>query len=114
MPSFDNIFKKVKTVAKQTTDQAGRLAKSTKLRTNVMTLNSERGRQLTTIGQRAYALFAETNSIDGKLLLERVRDEIAQIERIDSRIREIESEIADLQASSQDVDVTDVTENRKE
>lgn len=107
---FDNLFNKVKTVTKQAADTTGRQVKKVKLQTNIMTLNTEKSRHLTSIGTRTYLLFSETNDIDGKALLERVRDDIAQIERIDSRIREIESEIADLNASTQHVDVEDVTD----
>ncbi|HEY9773289.1 MAG TPA: hypothetical protein V6C81_05720 [Planktothrix sp.] len=113
-PKFDKFFSKAKDVGKQAADQVGRQAKKVKLQTNIMTLKTERGRHITTIGNRAFSLFSETNAIDGKVLLDRVRDEIAQIERIDSQIREIESEIADLSASTQHVDVQDVTESGKE
>ena len=110
---FDNIFDKVKSVTKQAADQTGKYAKIAKLKTNVMTLNSEKGRHLSTIGLRAYTLFAENSKIDGVVLHEKVRDEIAQIERIEARIREIEAEVADLQAAAgQHVDVTDVTEEK--
>jgi len=110
-PAFDNLFNKVKTATKQAGEQAVVLAKIGKLKTNVMTLNTERTRHLQTIGLRAYTIYIENNNtIDGSLLRSRITDEIAQIERIDQRIREIESEIADLQASTQHVDVTDVTD----
>lgn len=112
-PAFDNLVNKVKSVTKQAADSTAKIAKIGKLKTNVMTLKSEKGRHLSTIGLRAYTLFTENNKIDGVALQEKVRDEIAQIERIESRIREIESEIADLQASTQHVDVTDVTEEEK-
>jgi hypothetical protein len=108
-PNFDNILNKVKSVTKQAADTTGRQVKKVKLQTNIMTLNTEKGRHVTTIGTRAYAMFAESNAIDGKALLDKIRDEIAQIERIDSRIRELESEIADLAANTQHVDVEDVT-----
>lgn len=112
-PAFDNLVNKVKSVTKQAADSTAKIAKIGKLKTNVMTLKSEKGRHLSTIGLRAYTLFTENNKIDGVALQEKVRDEIAQIERIESRIREIESEIADLQASTQHVDVTDVTEEEE-
>lgn len=109
-PNFDNLFKKVKTATKQAADNTGRQVKKVKLQTTIMTLNTEKSRHLTAIGTRAYALFTESNGIDGKVLLDKIRDEIAQIERIESRIREIEGEIADLSASTQHVDVEDVTD----
>ena len=112
-PNFDNLINKVKNVTKQAADTTGRQVKKVKLQTNIMTLNTEKSRHLTTIGTRAYTLFTETNAIDGKDLLDKIRDEIAQIERIDSRIRELESEIADLSASTQHVDVDDVTDADK-
>src|SRR5580658_8686992 len=104
-PNFDKLVNKVKNVTKQAADTTGRQVKKVKLQTNIMTLNTEKSRHLTTIGTRAFALFAEHNTIDGKALLERIRDEIAQIERIDSRVRDLEGEIADLKASTQHVDV---------
>ena len=112
-PNFDKLVNKVKSVTKHAADTTGRQVKKVKLQTNIMTLNTEKSRHLTTIGTRAYALFAENNGIDGKTLLEKVRDEIAQIERIDSRVREIEGEIADLNASTQHVDVEDVTDSKE-
>ena len=111
-PNFDKLVNKVKNVTKQAADTTGRQVKKVKLQTNIMTLNTEKNRHLTTIGTRAYAMFAESSAIDGKVLIDRVRDEIAQIERIESRIREIESQIADLAASTQHVDVEDVTETK--
>ncbi len=113
-PNFDNLVNKGKGFLKQAADQTTRIAKIGKLNTNVMTLRSEKGRHLQTIGVRAYTLFTENNKIDGTVLQEKVRDEIAQIERIESRVREIENEIADLRASTQSVDVTDVTEEEDE
>ncbi len=112
-PNFDNLFNKVKSVTKQAADTTGRQVKKVKLQTNIMTLTTEKTRHLSTIGTRAYALFTETNTIDGKELLNRIRDEIAQIERIESKVREIESEIADLAAATQHVDVEDVTSESK-
>jgi len=112
-PNFDKLVNKVKSVTKHAADTTGRQVKKVKLQTNIMTLNTEKSRHLTTIGTRAFALFAENNGIDGKALLEKVRDEIAQIERIDSRVREIESEIADLNANTQHVDVEDVTDSKE-
>lgn len=109
-PNFDNLVNKGKGFLKQAADQTTRIAKIGKLNTNVMTLRSEKGRHLQTIGLRAYTLFSENNKIDGTVLQEKVRDEIAQIERIESRVREIEEEIADLRASTH-VDVTDVTDD---
>lgn len=106
---FDNILNKAKSLSKQTADNVGRQAKKVKLQAQIMTLDGEKKRHLNTIGTRCYSLFTETNTIDGKTLLDRIRDEIAQIERIESRVREIESEIADLSASTQHVDVEDVT-----
>lgn len=108
-PKFDNLINKAKSVTKQVADQTGKLAKVAKLKTNVMTLNGEKGRHINTIGLRVYTMYTENNRIDGTALYEKVRDEIAQIERIETRVREIEAEIADLQASTQHVDVEDVT-----
>lgn len=109
-PNFDNLVNKGKGFLKQAADQTTRIAKIGKLNTNVMTLRSEKGRHLQTIGLRAYTLFTENNKIDGTVLQEKVRDEIAQIERIESRVREIEEEIAELRANTH-VDVTDVTDD---
>ncbi|HEY9677014.1 MAG TPA: hypothetical protein V6C76_03355 [Drouetiella sp.] len=113
-PNFDNLVNKGKGFLKQAADQTTRIAKIGKLNTNVMTLRAEKGRHLQTIGLRAYTLFSENNSkIDGTVLQEKVRDEIAQIERIENRVHEIEEEIAELRANS-NIDVTDVTDEDDE
>ncbi len=109
-PDFGNIFNKVKTATKQAADQTSRLARIAKLKANVLSLNSEKERHLKTIGLRAYILFQDESSTDSNELRNRVKDEIAQIQRIEGRISEINSEIADLQAAPAHVDVTDVTE----
>jgi hypothetical protein len=108
-PQFDRFFSRAKEAGKHAADSVGRQAKKVKLQTNIMTLKTERSRHITTIGNRAVALFAETTTIDGKVLLDRIREEIVQIERIDSQIREIENDIADLGANTQHVDVEDIT-----
>lgn len=109
-PNFDNLVNKGKGFLKQAADQTTRIAKIGKLNTNVMTLRSEKGRHLQTIGLRTYTLFTENNKIDGIVLQEKVRDEIAQIERIEGRVKELEEEIAELRANTH-VDVTDVTDD---
>ncbi|MFN8553843.1 MAG: hypothetical protein U0103_20405 [Candidatus Obscuribacterales bacterium] len=109
-PNFDNLVNKGKGLLKQAADQTARIAKIGKLNTNVMTLRSENARHLQTVGLRAYTLFSENNKIDGTVLQEKVRDEIAQIERIEKRIKEIEDEITELREKSH-VDVTDITED---
>jgi hypothetical protein len=102
---------KVKKVGKQATDQGAKLVKIGKLKTNILTLNSEKDRHLKTIGLRAYTLFGENRKIDGVVLQEKIRDEITQIERIEGKIREHEAEVTELQtAAGPHVDVTDVTE----
>jgi len=101
---------KVKKAGKQASDQGAKLVKIGKLKTNIMTLNSEKDRHMKTIGLRAYTLFGENRKIDGVVLQEKIRDEIAQIERIEEKIREHEAEIAETQAAGPHVDVTDVTE----
>ena len=109
-PSFDNIFNKFKTSTKQAADQMGRAAKVAKLKMEIMTLTGERSRHLQTIGTKAYDLFTETSGLPGDNLLERVRSEIVQIERIDVKSKEIENQILDLQALIQSVEVQDVTD----
>lgn len=107
-PGFDNIFNKMKEVTKQAANETNKAAKAAKLKMTVMSLNTEKTRHLQTVGQRTYTLFAENQSIDGKLLQEKVMEELKQIERIEERIKELEAEIADLQ-TGQHVNVTDVT-----
>jgi hypothetical protein len=109
-PDLGNILNKVKSATKQAADQTSRLAKIAKLKTNVLTLNAEKDRHLKTIGIRAYILFKDEKSKDGAELMDRVKDELAQIERIETKISELNVEIADLQAGNAHVDVTDVTE----
>ena len=68
---------------------------------------------LQTIGQRTYTLFVENSTIDGRVLQEKIHEELTQIARIDGRIRELESEIADIQSNTQHIDITDVTTDDK-
>ncbi|MBX9695044.1 MAG: hypothetical protein K2Z81_21850 [Cyanobacteria bacterium] len=111
MPNF---FDKVKSGAKQFADQSGKAARSAKLKMNVVSLNSEKNKHLQTIGLRVYSLYKENSAIDGNVLKDKVKDEISQISRIDEKIRELESEISELQSGTQNVDVTDVTEDESE
>ncbi len=113
MAGLDNIFNKVKEATKQAADQTNRAAKAAKLKMNVMSLTSEKTQHLQTIGQRTYTLFVENSIIDGRVLQEKIQEELTQIARIDGRIRELEAEIADIQANTQHVDITDVTAEDK-
>jgi len=107
--SFDNIFNKVKEATKQAADQTNRAAKAAKLKMTVMSLTSEKTQHLQTIGQRTYTLFFENSTIDGRVLQEKIQEELTQIARISTRIAELEAEIADIQSNTQHVDISDVT-----
>ncbi|GEM_PF-3489404 len=109
-PSFDNIINKFKATTKQAADQMGRAAKIAKLKMEIMTQNGEKSRLLQSMGEKTYQLYLDTSGLDGSALQERVRNEISMIQRIESRVREIEGEIADLQALVANADVTDATE----
>ncbi len=111
MTPFENIFDKVKSAAGKVADQTNRAAKLGKLKMNVVTLNSEKNKHLQAIGLRVYTLLEENSAIEGNVLKDKIKDEISQIERIDEKIKEIESEIADLQSHTQHVDVDDVTDD---
>jgi transposase len=106
-PGFDNIFNKMKEVTNKAASETNKAAKAAKLKMTVMSLNTEKTRHLQTVGQRTYTLFIENQSINGKLLQEKVLEELKQIERIEERIKELEAEVAELQG--QPVNVTDVT-----
>jgi hypothetical protein len=108
-PDFGNLFDKVKNATKQAADQTSKLARIAKLKANVLSMNSEKERHLKTIGLRAFILFSDEKSTDGEELKNRVRDELAQIHRINERIQELHDQISELQAGAPDVDVTDVT-----
>ncbi len=110
-PPFENIFDKVKSAAGKVADQTNKAAKLGKLKMNVVTLNSEKNKHLQAIGLRVYTLLEENNAIDGNVLKDKIKDEISQIERIDEKIKQIDSEIADLQSHTQHVDVDDVTDD---
>ncbi len=112
-PTFDNIINKFKSSTKQAADQMGKAAKIAKLKMDVMTLGGERTRHFQTIGERTYKLFIESNTLDGSALRDRVQSEFKEIERIEARIRELENQIADLQAVVQHADVSDVAEATK-
>lgn len=109
MSPSENFFDKLKSAASKVADQTKQAAKIGKLKMNVVSLNSEKNKHLQTIGLRVYTLLEENNAIDGNVLKEKIKDEINQISRIDEKIKEIEEEIADLQANTQHVDVDDVT-----
>ncbi|MBP9094485.1 hypothetical protein KBI23_25930, partial [bacterium] len=57
---------------------------------------------------RTNTLFFENSTIDGKVLQEKIQEELTQIDRIGARIAELEAEIADIQ-SGQHVDIADIT-----
>jgi hypothetical protein len=107
--NFENIMNKVKGVTKQAAQQTGRAAKAAKLKMSAMSLTNEKTGHLQTIGQRCYTLYTENQHIDGAVLQGKITEELNQIGRIEVKIRELESEISDLQANTQHVDVTDVT-----
>lgn len=106
-------FDKMKEMTKQAATETNKAAKAAKLKMTVMSLNTEKNRHLQTIGQRTYTLYVENQSIDGRLLQEKTLEELNQIDRIEERIKELESEIADIQAA-QHINVTDVTTGDKE
>lgn len=101
---FDNIFDKMKEVTKNAASETNKAARSAKLKMTVISLNSEKSRHLQTIGQRTFTLYAENQSIDGRLLQEKVMEELNQVERIEEKIKELEAEIA-----AQHINITDVT-----
>ncbi len=114
-PSFDNIINKFKESTKQAADQMGRATKIARLKMDVLTLQGERKSNYQTVGERAYQLYLETGALDGAALRERVRNEFTQIERLDGRLRDLENQIANLQAVQGDVaDATDVAEVKDE
>jgi hypothetical protein len=76
---FDNIFDKMKEVTKNAASETNKAARSAKLKMTVISLNSEKSRHLQTIGQRTFTLYAENRSIDGRLLQEKVLEELNQV-----------------------------------
>jgi seryl-tRNA synthetase len=113
-PGFDNLINKVKSVTKQAADTTARQAKIVKLRMNLTTLQTEKSRHLQTIGIRVQEMYTSIQKLDGDSLYEKVKDELAQLSRIDTKIGELEAEIAQIQASANAVEVSDVTEDVKE
>jgi|SRR5215470_9569371 len=107
---FDNIISKFKASTKQAADQMSKAAKVARLKMDIMSLVGEKTRHLQNIGTKTYELFSETSGLDGSLLSERVRQDFTQVQRIEGRIRELESEIADLQAMVQSPEPSDVAE----
>lgn len=108
--SLDNMISKFKSSTKQAADQMQRAAKIAKLKMDIMTLCGEKSRHLQVVGEKVYQLFSETSTLDGPTLLERVRQDFNQIDRVEGRTRELESQIADLQAVVPEADVTDATD----
>jgi len=109
-PAFDNLFNKVKTATKQAANSTARQAKIAKLKMNLMTIQTEKSRHLQTVGIRAYDMHNKIQKLDGDSLLDQVRDELGQLARIDTKIADINAEIAQIQASATAVEVEDVTE----
>jgi hypothetical protein len=107
--AFENIFNKVKTVTKQAADTTAKQAKIAKFRMNLMTLQTEKSRLLQTIGARVHYMYSEKKALDAGELIEQIKDELGNIERIDIRVQEIEQQIAELQAKDANIEVTDVT-----
>lgn len=108
--AFDNLINKFKAGTKQAADQMSKATKVAKLRVEKLTLDGERTRHLQTVGERTYELYTETGGIDGQVLRERARHEFTQIERIDGRIRDLDNQIADLQAMIHHGEPSDVTD----
>jgi hypothetical protein len=113
-PSFDNLINMFKNSTKQAADQMGKTAKIAKLKMDIMTLVGEKARHLQAIGQKTYKLYSDTKALNGEMLMERVHEELIQVERIEVRISELENEIKDLQALIQQVEVTDVTNEKQD
>jgi len=109
-PGFDNLFNKVKSATKHAADSTARQAKIAKLKMNLMTIQTEKSRHLQTIGIRTYEMYLQKKKLEGDGLLEQVRDELGQMSRIDAKIHELEEEIAQIQASAANVEVSDVTD----
>jgi len=107
---FDSIFNKVKSVTKHAADSTARQAKIAKLKMNLLTLQTEKSRHFQTIGIRAHDMFGRLQKLDGQILLEQVKGELEQLERIDNKVRELEEEVASIQASAGAVEVSDVTD----
>jgi hypothetical protein len=110
MPAgFDNIINKFKSSTKQAAGQMQRAAKVAKIKMDILALNGDRQKHLQAIGDRTYTLYKEANSIDGNELLERIRNDFSQIERIDGRIKDMQNQAEELQASAGD-DIVDASE----
>jgi hypothetical protein len=93
---FGNIFDKIKSSTKTAADQmktAGRIAA---LRVERSTQKAERQRLLTEIGSKTFSIFSKTKSLDPKTLEDEIINELKHIERIDTRLEEVEAEIETL------------------
>jgi hypothetical protein len=107
---FDNIINKFKSSTKQAADQMQRAAKVAKLKMDIISLNGERQKFLQTIGDRTFNLYKEASFIDGSVLIERIRNDFSQIERIDGRIKDMDNQIQELQAMGAGADIVDATD----
>jgi hypothetical protein len=107
--TFENIFNKVKSVTKQAANTTAKQAKLAKYRLNLMTLQTEKGRFLQTIGIQVHSMYSRTKTLDPDILLEQITTELGNIERIDRKSSEIEEQIAELQARDLNVEVRDIT-----
>ncbi len=112
MPSFDNIFSKVK--SNKAVQQMNMAAKIAKIKVEVATQKAEKERHIKTIGEKTYAMFGRDKTLEGKVVQDEIATELNLIERIDKHIEELHDEISQLQADfrNADKDVVDASEVR--
>lgn len=110
---FHNILEKVKSVTKQAADTTAKQAKIARFRMNLITMQTEKGRSLQTIGSRLYAMYAQSRTLEPTALLEQINEELGNIERIDTRMQELDESISKLQLKDAALEVHDITEETK-
>ena len=110
---FENFKQDFKLVTKQVT----LATKIAKIKVEVATQKSEKERYLKTIGVKTYAIFCKDKTLDGKVVMDEISNELNLIQRIETHLDELQTEIANLQAQfrndhgkDKDKDIVDATE----
>jgi hypothetical protein len=102
---MSGFFDKVKSYTKQAADQTSRAAKIAKIKMNMVSLNSEKDRNLKSIGLNVFTMVSSTGGLDPEALRLACRDNVMQINQLNEKIQELENEIAGIQAASTDTEV---------
>jgi hypothetical protein len=116
----ESFFDKVKQNTSKAAAQMHLATKIAKLKVEIATQKSERERHLKTIGEKTYGIFARDKKLEGASVETEIANELSLIDRIDSHMKDLEDEIANLQSQFRNaegtnivVDATEVKETKE-